>query len=418
MKKFLKKLNYYGFEPAQYRSCSEQIAEENWKSARIVNNILLVMMAVYALLSLFSVIDRAFLPYYGMTLIYTVLVELLFQMPNHKVPKRVREADMDIGLACAGLLFFGIIASIADPSQVATAFLVAQMLAALFLNYPLRNLILMEIIYMLIFDVSAYMVKTPKIAAGDRLNAFSFLLVAGFIAYFFHKERISHYLKSNHYHFMARIDGLTGLLNHQYFFKAVEQVLGEGRNENLVFAVFDIDHFKTINDRFGHQTGDYCIRAVSANILWTLLHTAPESRNEIIAVLFPEGIQSYIDSTDASFPDAASSGFDGFEKAEAAAGRIGGDEFAVLLGGPDPMDRVRQIEDAIRTVKLPDGRNITGSVGCVRITESQNFKSFYKNADAALYAAKQQGRDQLCVAKEVPEDEYHHGKNKPESVGE
>ncbi|MGI6057132.1 MAG: GGDEF domain-containing protein [Bilifractor sp.] len=390
------RLNYYSFQREQYRSCREQIAAENWKSARILNHILMVMMGVYALLSLSGVIRRSFFRYYIMFLAYTVIVEALFVMPRHRESSNIRETGLDIGLSCAGLMLFGIIASIVDPNQVATSFLVMQTLVALFLNYSLGYLMLFEFVGMLIFDASSYVVKAPVIASGDVLNAFSFFLVSGFIAYFFHKERIRHYLKSNHYHFMSHVDSLTGFLNHQYFFEETDRIIGSGKAGKLVFAVMDIDHFKSINDRFGHQEGDICIRAVTTNMLWSLLHTAPESCEDLIQTLFPEGKQAHIENLSASYHEYYNWGNDYFEKAKVAVGRIGGDEFATLVGGPDPMERVMAAEDAIRSIKLPDGSNITCSIGCVQITKSESSRSVYKCADIALYEAKKSGRDRIC----------------------
>ena len=70
---------------------------------------------------------------------------------------------------------------------------------------------------MLIFDISSYMIKPSAVASGDILNAFSFFLVAGSFAYFFHRERIRNYLKSNHYHFMAHIDHLDHVYDYYYY---------------------------------------------------------------------------------------------------------------------------------------------------------------------------------------------------------
>lgn len=396
--KNFRRLNCYGIEPEQYRSCREQIAAENWKAARNLNHILMVMMCVFAILSLSAVINRSFFPYYILSLVYTVCVEILFHMPRHSGPENARAVSVDIGSACAGLMFFGIIASVVDPHQVATSFLVMQTLVALFLNYTLWHLMLFEFVFMLIFDASSYMVKSSAVASGDILNAFSFFLVSGFIAYFFHKERIRHYLKSNHYHFMAHVDSLTGALNHQYFFAETDRILGSGNAGELVFAVFDVDHFKDINDRFGHQAGDYCIRAVATKMNWVLLDTAPESCEDLIRTLFPDGVQAHIDHLNSVYDDYYHWGDDRFKKAKAAAGRIGGDEFAALIGGPDPMDRVRKIRDAICAITLSDGSNITCSVGCVKISECQNVKSVYKNADDALYEAKKNGRNRIWTA--------------------
>lgn len=60
-------------------------------------------------------------------------------------------------------------------------------------------------------------------------------------------------------------------------------------------------------------------------------------------------------------------------------------------------NRIEKIVDGIRTVKLPDGNHVTCSVGCVRVTEGQSFKSVSKRADDALYEAKKNGRDRICT---------------------
>lgn len=397
--KLLQRLNYYSYEPAQYHSCREQMAAENWKFARLLNHIMMVMMAIYALLSFFGALKHMYALYYGICLIYTVLVEILFWQPLHRDPKNAKQADIDIGSACAALMFFGIVASVVDPSQVATSFLVMQTLVTLFLNYSFGYLLLFEFVYMLIFDVSSYLVKSPAVFSGDVLNALSFFAVSGFIAYFFHKEKIRNDLINNHYHFLAHIDSLTRILNHQCFFAETDRVLGSNHAKDLVFAMIDIDHFKEINDRFGHQTGDYCIRAVTTHMLWTLLQTAPTSCADLIQVLFPEGIQAHIENPGISYREFYDFGYDKFETAEAALGRIGGDEFALLVGGPDPMGRMRQVEDAIRAISLPDGSNLTCSMGCVRVTGNPSSKSVYKSADEALYQAKEGGRNRICTAK-------------------
>lgn len=390
--------NRYGFEPATYRSCAEQLAAENRSSAQMINQILLVMMAGCAVLSLTGIISRAFFPYYLFCLGYAVLVETRFRLPYHRDPKNFRAAGIDIGLSCGGLVLFGIAASAADPHQVATSYLVMQTLAAIFLGYRFFGLLQFELFSMLLFAASSALLKDPDVASGDILNAVSFFLVSAFLAYFFRREKIRSYLTANRYNRMAHVDSLTGILNHQHFFHEVDRILQESGEEDLVFAVFDIDRFKDINDRMGHQAGDTCIRAIAADMQWVLLGTARASCSDLIAALFPEGKQAHIDNPLSSCEDYYDLGGGRFERAEALSGRIGGDEFAALVGGENPMERLQQIEALIRTISLPDGSTLTCSVGCVKIRRGQSTQTAYRLADEALYRAKGNGRNQICTA--------------------
>ena len=164
-----------------------------------------------------------------------------------------------------------------------------------------------------------------------------------------------------HFRHMSAHDGLTGLLNHTHFIDAaktsVKQVASTGTELTLVLA--DIDHFKQFNDRHGHQAGDDVLRKAASRF------------NEV-------------------FSD------------HGVVGRVGGEEFAACLVGLD-MDKaaakVDEVRAALLRCRLSDIKDtITMSFGLAQLRRSDHFESLRTRADAALYKAKNEGRDRMILA--------------------
>jgi diguanylate cyclase (GGDEF)-like protein len=152
---------------------------------------------------------------------------------------------------------------------------------------------------------------------------------------------------------LANADPLTGLLNRRAF---VHLAIGRPATHRLLLV--DIDHFKAINDRLGHDAGDDVLCAVA----------------EVLQACRP--------------PDSL-------------AVRLGGEEFALLL----PLQRQREclperILEAIRAKAMPLNWKVTVSLGFAdgKVSTEEDWKRLYRLADAALYRAKADGRDRACRA--------------------
>jgi diguanylate cyclase (GGDEF)-like protein len=161
----------------------------------------------------------------------------------------------------------------------------------------------------------------------------------------------------------AVIDGLTGLTNRRGFEVAMATAREEAERygwETSVLLV-DLDHFKLVNDSFGHEAGDDVLRAV-ARVL-------RERVREI---------------------DLCA--------------RVGGEEVAVILkntGSDGAIELAQRLRAAIAALRVDvAGRRIgvTASIGvATHPTEVLEWDAVYRSADSALYAAKHAGRDQVCV---------------------
>jgi diguanylate cyclase (GGDEF)-like protein len=167
---------------------------------------------------------------------------------------------------------------------------------------------------------------------------------------------------------MAVRDGLTGLYNRREFDRLLRQAIAREDRQQGRFALLllDLDHFKKLNDTYGHPAGDEALRFVASVLKQTLR----------------QGDQ---------------------------AARYGGEEFVAILAGADEAgaerlgERVRKALDGEK-VTVDDARiHLSASLGvAVWPTDGGEAEALLASADRALYAAKQAGRNRLVTASRVP----------------
>jgi diguanylate cyclase (GGDEF)-like protein/PAS domain S-box-containing protein len=160
-------------------------------------------------------------------------------------------------------------------------------------------------------------------------------------------------------HRRAMHDPLTGLPNRAMFMEALERAVAKSRRRAARFSVLfvDLDHFKEVNDTMGHHAGDELLKAVSERL------GAAVRQSDLVA-------------------------------------RLGGDEFVVLIeehGGPEEVMIVAQkVLTMLTRPLLIDWREvqISGSIGIASFPEDGgDLDTLIKNADAAMYQAKERGRN-------------------------
>jgi len=165
---------------------------------------------------------------------------------------------------------------------------------------------------------------------------------------------------------LSLVDPLTGLYNNRYFHDRLHQelILAIRNNQYLAVILFDLDHFKLVNDTHGHLAGDQVLRDVSRSM------TQCSRQGETIA-------------------------------------RVGGEEICVILPNCT-LERAKNVAErfcyAIRNMggRFPDGSNatITASAGVASINAANHSGSewdLYAKADESMYLAKERGRDQIVA---------------------
>lgn len=160
---------------------------------------------------------------------------------------------------------------------------------------------------------------------------------------------------------LARHDPLTGTANRRYFFERAEQEFMRSRRYQapLSIALIDVDHFKHINDQFGHATGDEVLKLLSGKI------TALLRESDLLA-------------------------------------RIGGEEFAILMPSTG-LAGAALMAERLRVTIAEEASPVAGlmlhlrfSAGVTQLkAQDQSIEDCLRRADEAMYKAKQAGRDRV-----------------------
>jgi diguanylate cyclase (GGDEF)-like protein len=162
---------------------------------------------------------------------------------------------------------------------------------------------------------------------------------------------------------LASRDYLTGLFNRRHFFENGPKLIKtvQARPSSTV-AVLDIDHFKQLNDTHGHDIGDRVLELVAR-----CLKDAVEGTGNLLA-------------------------------------RLGGEEFVILFPGMNPAAAMRfsdhlRLDISHATLQVgAEAISVTASIGVAEADPAESFDLSLRMADRALYTAKQQGRNRVCLA--------------------
>ena len=164
---------------------------------------------------------------------------------------------------------------------------------------------------------------------------------------------------------LANTDGLTGIFNRRTFFTKGEELI-KAHPQGVYFLLIDLDHFKTINDTYGHVVGDAVLEKVGG-LLQGSMRTSGTRVSDIV-------------------------------------GRLGGEEFGILMF-TDNIDSAASVAERLRqTIESTPVESggvpvlTTGSIGVAETVAGECLDDLYQRADKACYLAKDKGRNRVEVA--------------------
>lgn len=206
--------------------------------------------------------------------------------------------------------------------------------------------------------ITAFMLNQEVFSSSVQMwTFFASSVVVSCCAFVFSRRTENQRVRLEH---LATIDPLTGVKNRRSMDEAIAIACNVAARFSMPYALalLDIDHFKQVNDRHGHAVGDEVLIALASLL------------------------EQHSRKTDQLF-------------------RFGGEEFVLLLPGVSPaglkvaMNNLQQVLRA--SLRSPDGR-VTLSFGVAMLQASDTRDSWLERADAALYQAKNTGRDQIIYA--------------------
>ncbi len=272
------------------------------------------------------------------SLLFALLLYLLFRLNPEDIGLRILIASLSLSSV---YLISAIVAAKngqrGRPEQTLFAVVLAVMMVMLYV--PLVAYQTLPLLA--VFRASTIVVQ----------NLFFFIILGTMLMLFLFEEIEWHRLRSIQ-------DELTGAFNRCYFKEQVQQKLKQSKQKSMV-ALVDIDHFKQINDSYGHDIGDSVITYVVRHL-------------ESLALR------------------------------ECLVARYGGEEFAIFAREND-FERVSQALDSVRDA-ISEGFHVeqqplkvSVSIGAVIFESSHEYGEVLRQADKALYQAKQQGRNRIML---------------------
>ena len=340
-------LCYCGIEKEDYNAVKKGAYVSNFKVWRILNILMTGVFAAFFTDTMFSnTLAENRIPYL-VALIYCVIVTVLFFVINEESIV----AQLLIYLSISVLFLFGAVISAKHPEFPATTFIVFMLITPMFMIDKPFFMGIELFAASVIFLIWMYNVKTYDIWVMDLVNVITY----GFVGFFVHvvsnSIRIKEFVLTRTINIQKDIDDLTGIKNKGAITREINEYLEDDSKDKGIMFLLDIDHFKKINDTYGHDYGDVIINR--------------------LGVFFN----------------------DYFKNGEVV-GRFGGDEFIFFIKDNDDVGvAVKTAKDIVSgaadSIKLPNEERISVSIGIALYHGlEKNYSEIFKKADMALYELK------------------------------
>ena len=270
-------------------------------------------------------------------------------------------AQLLIYLSMSVLFVFGCLITQNKPDSTATTFIVFLLIVPMFMIDKPYFMAIELGCAATVFLVWMYQTKPYDVWRHDLVNVVAFSIIGFLLHIIANSIRIKEFVLTRKINIQKDADDLTGLKNKGALTRAINEYLSDkSKNEGTLF-VLDIDHFKAINDTYGHDIGDDVIGQLGGYLGKRF------TNGEIV-------------------------------------GRFGGDEFIIFIQetGDEALavETARNIRENVKAlVRLPDeGQTVSVSIGiAIYRGEENNYSEIFKKADLALYKTKADRSLGCCV---------------------
>ena len=348
---------YCGIEKDEYNALKKDAYISNFIVWRVLHIFMDVFFAFLFLTTLFNNILQQNRVFYLVAFIYSAIASSFFFI----LKKDSLLAQFLIYLSISLLLIFGCFISQNKPSVPATTFVVFLLITPMFMiDKPFFMAIELSAASAL-YLIWMHGIKVYEIWQIDFVNVIIFTIVGIFLNIIANSIRIREFVLTREINIQKDTDELTGLKNKGALTREINEFLADTLTDKGLMFMLDVDHFKAINDNYGHDVGDRVIAQVGHFLAQKFVH------NEI-------------------------------------AGRFGGDEFILFIKNIDSVDAVQNIAtDILKEISdyvslpIPD-KKISISIGVAIYKGLEtNYSEIFKKADTALYKAKANTDKKFCI---------------------
>ena len=339
----------------------EEVTNNNQRMLKTISIIYFVVIICY------NIIVPVFFNEWGVNYIYQIalivhiVVLAVILLRYRKTTRGSREVQIVSAAFQLYVMTFLVIVSVVpfDNGQPAVYFAPIAMGFAVVFIYSFKTAVILGIIE------SACLILTTVIFKPDVLfiNVFSTILslvVAVYLIYVVYSNRAKESKHRKKLRKMGQIDKLTNIYNRAATEMMSQEYIQANRNTKYALMIIDIDEFKSVNDTYGHQTGDMVIQNVAK-----IIEEAAGPRN--------------------------------------IAGRMGGDEFMIFIKSWDKQEDIKEIAAQVlrnaQKIEMPDDRvSVSCSIGVCALGEDEwmEYDDMFSCADKALYYIKENGKN--CCA--------------------
>lgn len=343
--------NYYfycGIEKDEYNAVKKDAYISNFEVWKILHFLMAAVFCVLYLVSLRSSMMETNRWFYLTGFLYSVCAIVCFFL----LKKDSIFAQFLIYISMSFLFLFACFISLNSPENNATTFIVLLVLTPMFMIDKPYFMTIELCVASAVFLIWMHKVKPIDVWRVDLVNAVTFTLIGCFLNVIANSLRIREFVLTRKIRIQRDTDELTGLRNKGSLTREINAFLEDDTTDKGLLYVLDVDHFKSINDVYGHDVGDDVIIQLGG-ILGRRF-----ADHEIV-------------------------------------GRFGGDEFIVFIKNTNDLDSARNtaedLADSVsKSVMLPDHeKKVSISIGIAAYNgRENNYSELFKKADIAMYQAK------------------------------